>query len=411
MDVSVSACRARGRRRVVSGAIARRAMSWPVVVQTTLFALSAIFALSAHLSSSVYLSFSTVAQGQDGSTTKAKSTPAAKPALKPNQTPAQKPTPKPDDEPDFDTKPNSPAKNDSGKGEAGKGEAGGPGVDTRVVATVGGVPVTMCEVQREVRRVLPGGETPPDVKKLVQEKAVEQLIDRQLVLAQLALSKQAATKQEVDLLWQRMVASLQQRGVTLADHLRASGLDEPALRRQIGWQLSWDRYLERYLTDENFERFFNNRRRDFDGTEVRVAHILLKVEPADSVEALKETRTRAEQIRAEIEAKKTTFAEAAGKHSTAPTAKMGGEVGWIRRRDPMPESFSKEAFALEVGAVSKPVETAFGVHLIHCLEVKPGKGDWKSARNELEPALVQYLFEWLAGRSRADVKVERMKVE
>lgn len=72
----------------------------------------------------------------------------------------------------------------------------------------------------------------------------------------------------------------------------------------------------------------------------------------------------------------------------------------------MPESFSQAAFALQVGEVSPPVTTAFGIHLIHCLAVEPGQKQWTDVRDALQTATTQYLFMRLAGQLRPKAKIE-----
>ena len=61
----------------------------------------------------------------------------------------------------------------------------------------------------------------------------------------------------------------------------------------------------------------------------------------------------------------------------------------------MSEFFSKAAYQLDVGQVSEPVKSSFGVHLIKCLEVKPGQKDWQEVRERLNNAAAEYLFRWL----------------
>ena len=278
--------------------------------------------------------------------------------------------------------------------------------DARVAATVFGVPVTIGEVQREVRRVLPSGELPAATRKILEAKALDQLVDRQLILRQLASSKIAATTSDVDLVVERLKKQLDERKSSLAEHLQRAELDEASFRRYVAWQISWERYLNRFMTDENLQKYFEQHAREYDGSELRVAHLLLKAKPQDDAQALTARLTKAREIRAEIEAGKLTFADAVKQHSQAPTAETGGDIGWIQRREPMPESFSAAAFKLKVKQVSEPVQTAFGVHLIQLLEVKPGKRTWQDARAELEPAMTQYLFQYLADKERPEAKIE-----
>ena len=144
------------------------------------------------------------------------------------------------------------------------------------------------------------------------------------------------------------------------------------------WQISWDRYVEKSLNDENMQKYFDQHRRDFDGTRLRVAQILLKL-PDDGTDE-SGVRDRAESIRGEIVAGKLSFAEAARKYSQAPSAAAGGEIGWIARHEPMPEAFAQAAFQLQVNEISPPTVTPLGVHLIQCREVEPGQRTWQDAQ-------------------------------
>lgn len=57
------------------------------------------------------------------------------------------------------------------------------------------------------------------------------------------------------------------------------------------------------------------------------------------------------------------FATLAKKHSNCPSSRNGGDLGRFSF-DQMTKPFSEAAFALEVGQLSVPVRTEFGVHLI-----------------------------------------------
>lgn len=85
-------------------------------------------------------------------------------------------------------------------------------------------------------------------------------------------------------------------------------------------------------------------------TEVRASHILVK------------TEEEAKKLYDEIKAGKN-FADAAAEVSLCPSGAAGGDLGFFGKGI-MVKPFEDAAFSLEVGELSKPVQTQFGWHLI-----------------------------------------------
>jgi parvulin-like peptidyl-prolyl isomerase len=277
----------------------------------------------------------------------------------------------------------------------------------QVVATVDGEAITTADVNREIAIAFPNRPIDPEVLSEVRERTIEQLIRRQLVLRYLRSSKQIATQAEVDVAVERLKKQLAQREESIDDYLRLRQLDENGLRRSMTWQISWSRLLDKYLTDKNLQQFFEKHRRDFDGTEFRVAHIVFAVPASADDTMLDAVRRKANEVAAQLKAKEISFAEAAKRHSSGATRDKGGDIGFISRQEPMPESFSRAAFGLAINEISDPVQTTIGFHLIRCSEIKPGKKQWTDVRAELESAVTEYLFNWAADQSRATANIER----
>jgi parvulin-like peptidyl-prolyl isomerase len=268
-----------------------------------------------------------------------------------------------------------------------------------VLARVDNDVIKRAEVDREVGRALGKREASNDERARLEKEMLILVVDRRLVLRYLERTQQAASEQDVDFAVAQFAKQLGRQEKTLAEYLAKEHSSEKELRRQFAWQLGWNRYLEKQLTDENLQKFFEKHRREFDGTELHVAHILWKVPPDDD-SALNKAIEQAKSVREQIVAGKLTFAEAARKHSQAPTAQQGGDIGWVRRHEPMPEIFSQAAFVLAKNQVSEPVVSAFGVHLIRVLEEKHGQAAWQDCREELAAAVTRYLFKFLAERER-----------
>jgi parvulin-like peptidyl-prolyl isomerase len=85
-------------------------------------------------------------------------------------------------------------------------------------------------------------------------------------------------------------------------------------------------------------------------SKIKVSHILV------------DKQSQALSILDEIK-KGRDFRNLARKHSTCPSGKRGGDLGYFRRGQ-MVKEFEKAAFALKNGAISDPVRTQFGYHII-----------------------------------------------
>ncbi len=280
-----------------------------------------------------------------------------------------------------------------------------PPAEPVIAATVNGDPILVTEVERELKIALGTREIDAAAKPYFQAKTLAQLIDRRLILQWLRALGQGASDDEIDLEVSRLEKQLQSRDITLAAHLTSIQITAPEMRRLLEWQIGWRKFLARYLTDKNLEKYFNDHRRDFDGTRMHVAHILFKVAGDDDA-SVEQAVQQATEIRESIAAGATSFEEAAKRHSAAPTSAQGGDIGFIERHKPMHEAFSRAAFALNENEVSPPVTTPFGVHLVRCLKIEPGQRTWQDARDELSTAVTLYLFNWAAEKERPKAEIQ-----
>ena len=92
-----------------------------------------------------------------------------------------------------------------------------------------------------------------------------------------------------------------------------------------------------------------------------------------AVHILAPTREEAESARARVTEGGEDFATVARELSTdESTAANGGDLGWFTREE-MVAPFAAAAFDLEPGAISEPVETEFGWHVIQVKERDPDR--------------------------------------
>ena len=221
----------------------------------------------------------------------------------------------------------------------------------------------------------------------------------------LAREKITPTESQIEEQVQKERKQLQARKESLEEKLRESGTLMSDYKRQVAASLSINTYLERQASDEVLEGYFQKNARQFDGTELRVSHILIRPTGGSQTE-LEKLRRQASEIKAEIESGKLAFADAAKKYSSGPSRHQGGDLGFIGRRGPMIEDFNRPAFELEPNQVSEPIVTPFGVHLITVTEVKAGKKSFTEARNEVVQTFMPVLFETVLKRELEQAKVE-----
>lgn len=276
-----------------------------------------------------------------------------------------------------------------------------------IVAVVGNETITAAEVQHDLmRNVLGDGEFDDSAIEVLRAATLEKLIRQRLVFIYLQSKGAAASTADVDLEVARVKKKLAQEEKTLADFLQQSKLTEEQFRKHLAWNTTWSRYLAASLTAKNLQRHFDDNHRQFDGTRLHIAHILLKTDKNATAEEIEKQVQRAGDILQSIKAGDQSFAAAAKKFSQSPTAAKGGDIGSIQRHGSMVESFAAAAFELQKGETSEPVVSPFGVHLIHCLEVQPGQVSYERAKDSVANSATEYLFEWASNRQAKSTKIE-----
>jgi peptidyl-prolyl cis-trans isomerase D len=124
-------------------------------------------------------------------------------------------------------------------------------------------------------------------------------------------------------------------------------------------------------SEEDLLAFYELHREEYGKPEQRVAsHILVNLPEDADADAEAEARGRIEAALARIRAGEE-FAEVAKEVSEDPgSAAAGGDLGLFGPGAMVPE-FEEAAFAAEVGEVTEPVRSPFGLHLILVTEVQP----------------------------------------
>jgi peptidyl-prolyl cis-trans isomerase SurA len=253
----------------------------------------------------------------------------------------------------------------------------------RVIAVVGDSVVLQSQVQEEIQRLLLSDSLlpRPDSPEYPEffNDILETWVDRMLVV-------QAAVR---DTLIRADEVAIDRQVSERIDALATQFGGQPALQQALaseGWTLA--EYRDNLRHDARqlqiFQMFFQSRLRDARPVEVSEQELLQRFQEAsgqlqqrprtitfrqvviapaasDSAKAL--ARAEAEALLERVQAGED-FADLAREHSDdVGTASLGGDLGWFRRGQMVPE-FENAAFALGAGRVSGVVESVFGYHII-----------------------------------------------
>ena len=217
------------------------------------------------------------------------------------------------------------------------------------VATVNGEPINRSAFEDKL-------EASPGARNTLQQMVQETLILQYAKSNNITVTDDEINKREDDLKanfpngsWDEM--------------LKARGLTEADVKEALREQIILDKALAKdvTITPAQIQQYFNKNHAAFDKPEeVKARHILVKdLATANKVEAALKSGQN--------------FADVAKQYSTDPGSKdKGGELGYFRRGQMVP-AFDKVAFTLPVGAISPPVKSPFGYHIIQVEARTPGQ--------------------------------------
>jgi peptidyl-prolyl cis-trans isomerase C len=131
--------------------------------------------------------------------------------------------------------------------------------------------------------------------------------------------------------------------------------------------------------------------------EVRARHILVQ------------TEQEARAALAEVRQPGTDFAEVARRRSTGPGSREGGDLGFFKRGDMIPE-FEQAAFALQPGQVAEsPVRTQFGWHVIKVEDRRASPPpSFEESQEQLRQAAFEQGVNAAVERIRGAANIERL---
>jgi peptidyl-prolyl cis-trans isomerase SurA len=264
----------------------------------------------------------------------------------------------------------------------------------RIVAVVGEAPILASQVEEEIftQRSQSGAipKTLPAFQALCRQ-VVSDLIDAE-VLVQVAQRDTSIKVEETEIaqgvdeqfrnIRQRFKsepdfrAELTRSGFQTAEEFRrwlTENQRKAALRNRLISKLRDEQKLKPVQpTDKEMREYFDLYKDQLPARPATISFRNIIVAPKASEDARERVRQQADSIVRELR-KGADFATAAKRFSQDPASQeQGGDLGWFRRGQ-MVKEFETVAFSLKPGAVSDPVESPFGFHIIQVQRIQPAE--------------------------------------
>jgi peptidyl-prolyl cis-trans isomerase C len=265
-----------------------------------------------------------------------------------------------------------------------------------VVAVVEGQEIKASELQGAVAMFLAQRGTRPDDVPEEQRSGVFHMMLDQLIMSRIVDKRSADEKvSDADVMaeinkYKARIGSEEAFNQQLAQ----SGQTLEAVKEDIRSQLRQQHWVEsqikdqKKVTDADADEYYKNNPADFKEPEqVRASHILIAVPEDAKPEVVSQKLKVAEGAATRVKGGED-FAKVAKELSEDPGSKeTGGDLNFFSKDKMVPE-FADAAFALKKDAISEPVRSKFGYHVIKVTDRKDG-GTVKL--EEVKPRLVAYL--------------------
>jgi len=250
-----------------------------------------------------------------------------------------------------------------------------------VVVKVQGEPISEKSVLSAIQQISKQKIVPQNPEQsrgmLLFQGAVDNLVISALLKREAKQQNLIADKAKLD----EQMQAFEKQFASREEFLKAlvsQKVTEEELRRSVEENLRVQQLMDQAVkdapeaTEEEILKFYENNTKAITRPErVHAAHILLMANKDATPEQKAEIRKKIEGIRADIEAGRISFEEAAAKYSEDKgNASQGGDLGYFTRGR-MVKPFEDAAFAAQPGALTPVVETSFGYHIIRVIDHKP----------------------------------------
>ncbi|MCY4489353.1 MAG: peptidylprolyl isomerase [Deltaproteobacteria bacterium] len=288
----------------------------------------------------------------------------------------------------------------------------------KIVVVVNGVPHTFSDFRKFASESLSQSVRLDELTAgRVPQELLEEFITNELVQAEVKGTGIRVREEDIDNYIKALREQNKLSPAQFASMLARQGKDRARYRQEVRGQIERDELIRRnvrqriHVTMQDAKRYYDaNPQLYRTELRLRLRHLMLSLSEGASADGEQAVRARTEALRQEI-LDGGDFAALARTHSEGAGASDGGDIGWVKAED-LPDSLAKAAAALQKGAVSPPVRTNLGYHLVRAEDRQGGvrlgfEAVSEQVRDELYTRTLRERFaKWLKTDLRKKHRVE-----
>ncbi|MRR06641.1 MAG: peptidylprolyl isomerase [Deltaproteobacteria bacterium] len=291
-----------------------------------------------------------------------------------------------------------------------------------VAVVVNDEPITTYDLAKE-EAALTSGMTAgvPPGKDQIRQVALDSLINKKLIEQKVKELDIKVSDDEV----KQAIEDVKKTNAISEENLRAAlaarGISFDDYKIQLKEQLERLRLISLevrskiQVSEKEIQEYYAANAGKFQVDEAfHARQIFFSIPAKASADQQKQVAEKAEKVLAEAK-EGADFVELAKKYSDDPSGKEGGDLGFLKKGEVLPE-FEKALTTMKTGDVSGLIRTAAGIHIIKLEEIREGnQQNYDAVKREIEDILYKQKSEerfsqWLEGlRKNAAIEMIETK--
>lgn len=236
-----------------------------------------------------------------------------------------------------------------------------------IAAVVNDTPISTYDVLQRINLIVAssGVQPSPETIPRLQAQVLRNLVDELIQLQEAERLGVEVAQEEIDAQMARIGASNGLTATDISSVLSEQGIDPAALRDQIRAEIVWNRIVNgRFgsrvrIGDEQINQVLDRMARDAQRDQFLVSEIFL---PVDSPELAEDIYNGGVQLIAQMQ-QGAPFDAVARQFSAAPSAAVGGDLGWVAEGE-LSAEVTRVLSEMQSGQVSAPVPSSGGFYIL-----------------------------------------------